>query len=68
MPLYMLTVVLTKNNSKPEDSLGIELNTHCIVGMVNFYYVSNDEDTRPSDLRNQLPINLRATELTCSAS
>lgn len=50
-------------NSKPEDVLRMELDTHCIVHMVNFQYVFNDEDAGPSDLRNQLPINPGATEL-----
>lgn len=48
----MLTLALIKNNRKPEDGLGMELNIYCIVDMVNFHYMFNDEDTGPSDLRN----------------
>lgn len=63
--LYMCSLLLLSSiiNSKPEDVLRMELDTHCIVHMVNFQYVFNDEDAGPSDLRNQLPINPGATEL-----
>lgn len=53
--IYARSLLLLSSiiNSKPEDGLRVELDTHCIVHMVNFHYVFNDEDADPSDLRNQ---------------